>query len=33
MNFGTEAEAIFQGCIQDPLLGWKQSPADALSAN
>lgn len=24
INFGTEAEPIFQGCVQDPLLGWKQ---------
>lgn len=25
INFGTEAEAIFQGRVQDPLLGWKQA--------
>lgn len=33
INFGTEAEAIFQGCARDPLLGWEQSPAYAFSAN
>lgn len=31
IKFGTQAEAVFQGCAQDSFLVWTQNLASALS--